>query len=161
VNQRLKVQRQIQADVAAAEKNRPKYRQMQQQANTVQTWMKEGRDWLEQYAYLSAVLPGSEDLYLTSLSVSGQGVIHMAVQARNGEILANLDRQLRQAGYDVKPLAITPGSDKFGYNFRSTVELIVPTKMKIELAKHQVPTRPADDSSLDPKARPARKGGRS
>jgi hypothetical protein len=102
------------------------------------------------------VLPGSEDLYLTSLSISAQGNIHLAVQARSGEILANLDRQLRNAGYDVKPLAITPGNDRHGYNFRSTVELLVPAKMKIDLSKAQPPARPADDASLEP-----RKGGRS
>jgi hypothetical protein len=134
---------------------------MRQQAATLQNWTRDGRNWLDQYAYLSAVLPPCEDLYITSLSVSGQGNIHLAVQARSGEILANLDRQLRAAGYDVKPLAITPGNDKYGYNFRSTVELIIPGKMKIDLAKTQTPPRPADDGSLDPKTRPGRKGGRS
>jgi len=69
------------------------------------------------------VLPASEEVYITSLSISGQGSIRLGVQARSGEILAKLDKQLRAAGYDVKPLAITPGSDRFGYNFRSLVEL--------------------------------------
>jgi hypothetical protein len=87
-------------------------------------------------------------VYLTLLSVSGQGAIHLGVQARNGETLAKLEKQLRAAGYGVKPLAVNPGADKFGYSFRSNVELIVPEKMKIELAKVQAPERPADDSSL-------------
>jgi Tfp pilus assembly PilM family ATPase len=159
VKQRDKVRVQIQAELKKAESNVPLYRKMQQQAATLQNWAKDERNWLEHYAYLSAVLPGSEDLYITSLSVSGQGNIHLAVQARSGEILARLDRQLRAAGYDVKPLAITPGSEKHGYNFRSTVELIVPPKMKIDLSKAQPPARPEDDGSLDAKA--PRKGGRS
>ena len=72
------------------------------------------------------------------------------MQARSGEILAKLDKQLRAAGYDVKPLAITPGADRHGYEFRSSVELIVSDKMTIDLSKVKAPARPADDVSLDP-----------
>jgi Tfp pilus assembly PilM family ATPase len=162
VKQREKAFKVVDAEVRQAEKKLPGYRKIQQQAAVVQAWTKEGRNWLEHLAYLSSVLPGSEDLYLTALSVSGQGNIHLSVQARSGEILANLDRQLRAAGYDVKPLAITPGNEKFGYNFRSTVELIIPAKMKIDLSKVQPPARPADDASLEGKSRTGgRKGGRS
>ncbi|MFO1497708.1 MAG: pilus assembly protein PilM [Verrucomicrobiota bacterium] len=161
VRQREKVRVQLQAEVTDAEKKLPTYRRMQQQAANVQLWSREGRDWLDQYAYLSAVLPGSEELYITAFSVSGQGNIHLAVQARSGEVLGKLDRQLRDAGYDVKPLAINPGNEKHGYNFRSTVELIVPAKMKIDLGKAQPPARPDDDASLDPRSRTTRRGGRS
>jgi hypothetical protein len=123
---------------------------MIQQASAVDDWAREGRNWLDQYAYLSAVLPPSEEVYVTQLSVSGQGTIRLAVQARSGETLAKLEKQLRAAGYDVKPLAITPGADRFGYEFRSTVELLVPDKLKVDLTKVKVPPRPADDASLDP-----------
>jgi hypothetical protein len=82
--------------------------------------------------------------------VSGQGTVRLAVQAQSGEILAKLEKQLRAAGYDVKPLAITPGADRHGYEFRSTVELLVTDKMKIDLSKVKAPPRPADDASLDP-----------
>lgn len=158
IRQRTRIKQSVDAEVAEAQKKSGIYRAMQQQATLVQNWTKEGRSWLDHYAYLSAVLPASEDLYVTSISISGQGAIHLAVQARSGEILASLDRQLRAAGYEVKPLAITPGNDKYGYNFRSTVELIVPPKMKVDLAKAQIPARPADDGSLDPK--PRAKGSR-
>lgn len=149
VNQRLKIQRQVQAELAAAEKKRPIYKQMRQQATTAQEWLKENRPWLEHYAYLSAVLPSSEEIYVSSIAVGSQGSIRLGVQAHSGEILARLDKQLRAAGYDVKPLAITPGTDKHGYNFRSTVELSAPDTMKIDLAKANPPARPADDASLD------------
>ena len=161
IHQRMKVQDALKAEVDKGKALLPTYKRVQRQAVAVQAWEKDSRNWLEQYAHLSAVLPGSEDLYITSLSISGQGNIHLAVQARSGEILANLDRQLRQAGYDVKPLAINPGNDKHGYNFRSTVELIVPPKLKIDLSKAQPPPRPADDASLDAKSRAGQKGGRS
>ncbi|MBM3834911.1 MAG: hypothetical protein FJ403_16880 [Verrucomicrobia bacterium] len=159
VNQRLQIHRQAQVELADAEKKRPIYRQMRQQAATIDEWAKEGQDSLEHYAYLSAILPRSEEIYVTSLSIGGQGSIRFSVQARSGEILAKLDKQLRAAGYEVKPLAITPGDDKFGYDFRSTVELTAPEKMKMDLAKVRAPQRPADDVSSDPAKKAQRKGG--
>ena len=98
---------------------------------------------------MSAILPGSEEFYVTSISFGGQKAIRLAVQAQNGEVLAKIDKQLRGAGYDVKALAVTPGADKYGYNFRSTFEIYAPEKMKIDLAKVPTPGRPADDGSLD------------
>jgi Tfp pilus assembly PilM family ATPase len=157
INQRLKIQQAVDADLADAKSKQPIYQKMIRQATTVQDWEKGGRNWLEHYAYLSSILPTAEEIYLTSLSVSGNGAILLSVQARSGEILAKLDKQLRAAGYDVKPLAITPGADRFGYEFRSSVELLPPEKMKIDLSKVKTPARPADDASLDPKL--GRRGG--
>ncbi|MHC1763555.1 MAG: hypothetical protein AB9869_04500 [Verrucomicrobiia bacterium] len=160
IGDRTEVHDAVQKQLAAAEKHVPTYRRMQQQAGAVQKWVKGGRNWLEQLAYLSGVLPGSEDIYVTSISVSGQGVIHLAVQAKSGEILADLQKQLRAAGYELKPLAITPGNDRHGYHFRSTVELLLPPDMKVDLSKAHPRARPADDASLE--GTPKRgKGGRS
>jgi Tfp pilus assembly PilM family ATPase len=159
VNQRTRLLQQVDLELAEAKKKQPIYRQMRTQAGTLSAWVGESRNWLQHYAYLTAILPPSEEVYLKSLSISGQGTIRLAVQARSGEILAKLDKQLRAAGYDVKPLAITPGADKFGYNFASTVELLVPDKMKIDLAKVQPPSRPEDDISLEPRRPGTRKGG--
>jgi Tfp pilus assembly PilM family ATPase len=157
LNHRENLRRELAAELAEAEKKSPIYRRMIQQAASVAEWTREGRNWIEHYAYLSSILPASEDLYVTSLTVSGQGNIRLAVQAQSGEILARVEKQLRAAGYEVKPLAITPGADRYGYGFRSTVELIVPDKLKIDLTKLRIPARPADDASLDPTV--ARKGG--
>jgi Type IV pilus assembly protein PilM len=147
----------VNLEVAAAEKKRPIYRQMINQAGVVNEWVKGERDWLLHYAYLTAVLPRSEEVFLTSLSVSGQGIIRLAVRAKSGAVLAKLEKQLRAAGYEVKPLAITPGSDRTGYEFLSTVELVVSPKLKIDLSKVTPPERPADDASLETQQR--RKGG--
>ena len=146
----------VNAQVASAEKNRPSYRRMIQQATVANEWVRSERDWLNHYAYLTAVLPPSDEVFLTSLSVSGQGALRLAVRARSGEILAKLEKQLRAAGYDVKPLAITPGADSNGYGFQSAVELLVPDKLKIDLSKVKPPARPADDASLEPSRK---KGG--
>lgn len=157
INQRLKIQQTADAELAEAKSKQPIYQKMIRQAASVEDWVKGGRNWLEHYAYLSAILPAADEIYLTSFSVSGSGSIHLSVQARSGEILAKLDKQLRAAGYDVKPLAITPGTDRHDYEFRSSVELLAPEKMKIDLSKVKTPARPPDDASLDPKV--ARKGG--
>lgn len=150
INQREKVRRDLAAQLAEADRKSPIYRRMIQQASAVDDWDRESRNWIDQYAYLSAVLPPCEEIYVTSLTVSGQGTIRLAVQARSGEILAKLEKQLRSAGYEVKPLAITPGADRHGYEFRSTVELIASEKMGVDLSKVKVPARPPDDASLDP-----------
>ncbi len=145
-----RVRLQLVAEVADAEKKLPIYKKMIAQSKTVSDWSAGGHNWLEHYAYLSAILPPSEEVYITSLSVSGTGVIHLSVQARSGEVLAKLDKQLRAAGYDVKPVAITPGADRHGYEFRSSVELLIPAKMTIDLSRVKTPARLADDVSLDP-----------
>ena len=145
----------LQAELTTGEKKRPVYRQMIQQAATLKAWSAEERDWLDHYAHLSAVLPPSEEIYLTSVAFGPNRAIKLGVQARNGEILGKVDRLLRAAGYDVKPLAVTPGADRNGYNFRTTVELTVPAKLKFDLAKLTPPARPVDDASLET----PRKGG--
>lgn len=146
----------VTAEAVAAEKNRPAYRKVISQAAVVNEWVGGERDWLLHYAHLTAVLPRSEEIFLTSFAVSGPGALRLGVRAKSGEILAKVEKQLRAAGYEVKPLAITPGTDKNGYEFQSTVELAVPHKLKVDLSKVKPPARPADDASLDP---PRRKGG--
>jgi hypothetical protein len=125
------------------------YRKLIQQAGVVEEWIRGDRDWLEHYAYLTSVLPPSEEVYLSSIATSGQNTIRLAVQARSGETLARLEKQLVAAGYEVKPMAITPGSDRFGYDFRSTVEVSIPARMKLNLHAAKPPPRPIDDVSLD------------
>ena len=149
VKRRTAVLAQLQEELASGEKKRPTYRQMIQQAATLRAWSGEEREWLDHYAHLSAILPPSEEVYVTSVAFGPNNAIRLGAQARSGEILAKLDRLLRTAGYDVKPLAITPGADRNGYGFRTTVELTVPAKLKLDLAKLVPPARPADDASLD------------
>lgn len=150
IKQRLKIQQALQLEITRLQKDAALFRKTRAQASAIQDWKKESRSWLEHYSYLTSILPGSEEIYITSLSVAGQGTIRLAVQARNGEVLAKLDKQLRAAGYEVKPQAITPGVDRYGYDFRTTVELIIPPKLKIDLSKAKTPPpRPPDDNSLN------------
>jgi len=152
VNRRAAVLASVTAEAVEAEKKRPVYRKLVQQAAVVEEWIRGERDWLEHYAYLTSVLPPGEEIYLSSLAVSGQNTIRLAVQARSGETLARMEKQLVAAGYEVKPIAITPGTDRFGYEFRSTVEVSVPSRLKINLHAVKPVPRPLDDISLDPAA---------
>lgn len=148
VKKRLKVREEVQAQLTDAEKKLPIYRRLKSQAKVVNGWIGEDQNWLDHLAYLTAVLPGAEDIYISAFTTSPQHVIRFSVQARTGELLAELDKKLRAAGYEVRPLSITPASDKHGYNFRTTVELNIPKKMKPDFAKTKPPARPADDASL-------------
>ncbi|HYE30913.1 MAG TPA: pilus assembly protein PilM [Methylomirabilota bacterium] len=147
---REQTQRELTAKLAALEKNRKTFQSMIAQAKTIEDWNAAGKDWLGHYAYLSAALPPSEELYITSFSVAANGSIRMGVQARSGEILAKAEKQLRDAGYEVKPVAVTPSSDRFGYDFRSNIELLASKNLKLDLKKNKPAPRPVDDASLDP-----------
>ncbi len=154
LKKREEINRQL-VEQLAAEKSRQKiYRAGRLQAKTIADWLQGGDDWLKRYAHLSSILPGCEEIYLTSFSVSRSGTIRFGVQAKSGAVIAKLDANLRTAGYDVRPIAITPGSDRHGYPFRSTVEITPTSGVEIDLAKLTPPARPEDDASLD-----ALKGG--
>jgi hypothetical protein len=148
IKKHLKLKQAKQAELTEAEKKLPIYRRLKAQTKVVNGWMADDQNWLDHLAYLSAVLPGADELFVSAFSVSQQHLVRFSVQARSGELLAELDKKLRAAGYEVRPLSITPANDKNGYNFRTTVELTIPKKLKPDLAKAKPPARPADDASL-------------
>ncbi len=146
IKKRLKVKEEVQAQLTDAEKKLPIYRRLKSQNKVVSTWLADEQNWLNHLAYLTAILPSAEEIYVSALSTSPQHVIRFSVQAKTGEMLAELDKKLRAAGYEVKPLSITPANDKHGYNFRTSVELSIPKKMKPDFSKIKPPPRPADDT---------------
>jgi hypothetical protein len=153
----VKIRDQLQAKIKGAAGNRQVYREMRLRAKTVHDWVTDKHEWLDHLAYLNALLPACTDVYVTSISAGTRGLLHVSIQARSGEILAGIDKRLREAGYELKPLAITPCSDRYGYLFQSSLELTLPEKLKIDLAALKTPERPADDASLDA-TRPRREG---
>jgi len=133
--------------IAREKQNVPTYKRMQLQVKTIREWQDLERNWLGEYLSLSTNLPPREEVYLSSLSFNSQGVVRMSVLARSGEILARLEEQLRKAGYQVKPLAITPGADKAGYHFRSNIEVVLPDRSAAPMppaAASTQPDKPAD-----------------
>ena len=148
VNKRMKVYEELTAEAAKIDKHTKIFRQMKLQASTLRKWEAGGRDWLDDFAHVSAALPPAEDVYVTSFTVGRGGTIRLGVQAKSGAIISRLDKQLRAAGYDVKPIAINPASDRYGYNFRSAVELRLTSKSIPNLQTNLPPARPEDDISL-------------
>ncbi|HXP60368.1 MAG TPA: hypothetical protein VN829_07755 [Dongiaceae bacterium] len=149
VHRQARIRDRLQEEIKRTADDRKVYRETRLRAKTLHDWVMDKREWLDHYAYLSALLPGSTDVYVTSISAGARGVLHLSVQARSGEVLAEIDKRLRAAGYELKPLAITPSSDRYGYSFQSSLELTLPSKLKINLAALNAPERPADDGSLD------------
>ncbi|HVK58872.1 MAG TPA: hypothetical protein VM735_08845, partial [Candidatus Kapabacteria bacterium] len=159
VKKRIKIRDEAQAELAAAKKKLPIYNSTKNQAKAINAWTGEEQNWLDHLAYLSGILPGAEDIYVSAFTTTPQHVVRFSVQARTGELLAELDKKLRAAGYEVKPLSITPASDKHGYNFRTTVELAIPKKLKPDISNSKPPARPADDASLKSAANLKVEGG--
>lgn len=137
----------LQEQIKIAARNATAYRQVRAQANTVRTWEGESHRWLDHLALLSALLPPSTDLYVSSISAGSRNSLNLSVKVRSGEILNRVGITLREAGYDVKPSAITPVSDRYGYRFQAGLELVVPATMKMNTDQLTVPERPADDVS--------------
>jgi Tfp pilus assembly PilM family ATPase len=150
VKKRLVIRNEVQTQLADAEKKLPIYKRLKTQQKVVSGWLAEEQNWLDHLAYITGLLPGAEEIYVSSFTTSPQHLIRFSAQAKSGELLATLDKRLRAAGYEVKPLSITPANDKHGYNFRTTVELSIPRKMKADLSKAKAPPRPPDDVSLKP-----------
>jgi Tfp pilus assembly PilM family ATPase len=147
VSKRLKIKEAAQAELKDAEKKLPIYRRLKLQAKSIDAWVSEDVNWLDHLAYLSGVLPKAEDIYVSAFTTTPQHVVRFSVQAKTGELLAELDKKLRAAGYEVRPLSITPASDKHGYSFRTTVELTIPKKLKPDISKAKPQPRPPDDAS--------------
>ncbi|MEX2673283.1 MAG: pilus assembly protein PilM [Phycisphaeraceae bacterium] len=127
---------------------RDEFRRIQLHARNVDEWVEGRRSWLNHYLYLSSVLPPSEEVYVSNFATTTSGSIRLNLHARSGKVLIDLDRRLRDAGYIVKPLAVTPGNDPHGYNFRTTVELSIPSPLPFDADTFEdltVPPRPEDD----------------
>jgi Tfp pilus assembly PilM family ATPase len=137
----------LQGELQVANQNAKAYRVVRAQAATVRAWEQANQRWLDHVALLSALLPPSTDLYVSSVTTGSRNRINLAVKVRSGEILNRVGDTLREAGYEVRPSAITPVSDRHGYRFQAGVELEVPSTMTVDLAGLEVPARPADDVS--------------
>ena len=158
INKRVKIKEAAQRELADGQKKRDIYRAVRNQSKTIDSWMAQEENWLDHIAYLSAVLPNAEEIYVSAFTTTPQHVVRFSVQSKTGELLAELDKKLRAAGYELKPLSITPANDKHGYNFRTTVELTIPKKLKPDISKIKPSPRPADDASLK-SASTAKTGG--
>jgi len=113
----------------------------------MEKWLGEGREWLEQWAYLSATVPPCQEVYVTSLTTSDDGTVSLSVKARSSQAIDALGEQLAQAGYGFKPGQVTTTKDKYGYNYVTGAKAIVTADMEVDLGEVQSEPRPANDAS--------------
>jgi hypothetical protein len=114
---------------------------------TVDEWVRSGRNWLDQWAYLSAVFPSCTETYVTNLKTNPDGSISFGVKAKNNDAINDLGKRLAAAGYDFKPGQVTTGADPYGYAYSTTVKILVRPDMKVDLAAVSPAPRPEDDAS--------------
>ena len=114
---------------------------------TVDGWVHSGRNWLDQWAYLSAVFPSCTETYVTNLKSNPDGSINFGVKAKNSDAINDLGKRLAGAGYDFKPGQVTTGADPYGYAYSTTVKILVKPDMKVDLAAVTPAPRPEDDVS--------------
>jgi Tfp pilus assembly PilM family ATPase len=122
---------------------------------TVDSWVRGGRGWLDQWAYLSAVFPSCTDVYVTSLKTNPDASVSFTVKAKTSEAINDLGKRLSAAGYDFKPGQVTTGSDPYGYVYATTIKVVVKPNMKVDLASASPAPRPEDDVSAKEFGRPA------
>lgn len=142
LRQREAQRAEVQQQVGLATKNLGAYRLVRAQARVLKDWETGGHNWLDHLALLSSLLPPSEELYVTSIGTGGRNTLTLAAKVRRGEIVDRLSATLRAAGYDVKPPAISPASDRFGYSFQANLEITVPAKLTNDLDHLEVESRP-------------------
>jgi len=115
----------------------------------IEGWLNEGRNWLDQWAALSAIFPSCQEVYVTSLKTAGEGSVTLSLKARNNNAIDDLGKRLAEAGYGFKPGQVTTTSDPFGYDYATSVQVIVEPDMTLALADLKAVPRPDDDVSAE------------
>ncbi|MCZ7640276.1 MAG: hypothetical protein M5U12_32005 [Verrucomicrobia bacterium] len=133
IGERERQRADLQAQVNLGSKNLAAYRVFRNQARTLRDWSATRRNWLDHLTLLSALVPPSQELYVTALSTTARNTLNLSVKVRSGETVDRLTSTLRAAGYDVKAPAIMPATDRFGFRFQANLELQVPTTLTNDL----------------------------
>jgi hypothetical protein len=120
----------------------------------IDDWVGAGRNWLDQWAYLSAVFPSCVDTYVTSLKTNPDGSASFSVKARTSDAIKALSSRLETAGYDSKPYPVITTQDPYGYGYSTSVKVNVKPNMKVDLAVVNAEPRPEDDGSAEAFGRP-------
>jgi len=121
---------------------------------TVEAWVRGGRNWLDHWAYLSGVFPSCTDTYITGLKTNPDGSITFTVKARSSDAINELGKRLSAAGYDFRPGQITTGTDPYGYTYSTSLKVVVKPNMKVDLAAVTPEPRPEDDVSAEQFGKP-------
>lgn len=104
-------------------------RLLTRQAAALKEWQQQDRDWLANWAYLSALLPGADQAYVTSFRANSDGSVSLSIKARRVDVITAIAERLDKAGYTYKAGSVSPMRDRFGYP--------ISTPLRIEIAPHQ------------------------
>jgi type IV pilus assembly protein PilM len=115
----------------------------------IDRWTNGGRNWLDQWAYLSGIFPPCTDTYVTSLNSTPDGSLKISVRATTSEALDELSKRLTGGGYGFKPGQVSTGSDTYNYKYMESVVVIVKPTMTVDLASLPEPVRPENDNSAE------------
>ena len=152
--------------LGALTKENRKVAALKKRVDGIDGWTKDGRNWLDQWACLSARFPSCKETYVTSFKTNPDGSLTLGLKARSNEVINDLAERLTQAGYDYKPGQVTAGADGLGYLYSTSVKVIVKPDMTVDVAALAPVPRPGDDVSAEragpapAAAKPASKTGR-
>ena len=145
----------LKAEYGKLREENKKVKAMGKRVEAVDDWLKDSRNWVDHWAYLSSLFPSCQEAYISDIKVSRtDGSISFTVKARDSEVIAALGARLRDAGYDFKPGQAATGKDRYGYLHSTEVKVPVPRDMEVNLANVRWPPRPSDDASLEQFLRP-------
>ena len=117
--------------------------------DTIEQWQKGGRNWLDQWAYLSGIFPPCTETYVTNLNSNPDGSIILKVKATSAEALDDLGEQLTKAGYAFKPGQVGTMADPYNYKYATNITVIVKPGMTVDLESLPEVVRPENDGSLE------------
>ncbi|HUU60285.1 MAG TPA: pilus assembly protein PilM [Phycisphaerae bacterium] len=112
----------------------------------LEDWRDERCNWLDHWAYLSALLPSAEEAFINrSPGFKGNaGTIKLAVRSKTSEAITKLVERLRKAGYEpATSRFITTQDDAYVYSV--DLKLTFDPKMSIDLSAAEPIPRPPDD----------------
>ncbi|MBE3071213.1 MAG: pilus assembly protein PilM [Planctomycetes bacterium] len=120
---------------------------LKKRIDAIDGWAGKDRNWLDQWASMSAQFPACTEVYASGLTANPDGSLGIGVRARTNEAIEDLAARLGKAGYEFKPGQVTTGNDRFGYTYTTSVKVIVKPGMKVNVAELAAVPRPADDVS--------------
>ena len=119
--------------------------------DAIDRWIDQQRPWAAHLAKLSSVLPSCEHLYVTSIRGTRDGQLNLTVLARQDDVLEDMKRRLRDAEYQFRTDGIATKDNRLGYNYTTSVRIVVKSGKRPDLAKAVFPKRPMDDMSAEMK----------
>jgi Tfp pilus assembly PilM family ATPase len=141
----------LQAELARLTQENRRVSALAKRTETVDAWVRLGRDWLDQWAYLTSAFPSCTDAYISSLkttmanTANPSASISFTVRAKSNEAINELGKRLEAAGYEFKPGQVTTGQDPYGYTYSTSITVMVKPDMKIDLGSVSPAPRPEDD----------------